>query len=109
VFGLAAGINRGWLDRETYLPSTVKGWEGLVDVLSPEGKVQWSQPVADHPFATAQEDTRAYTQGTFLLAAAEMYKLGGFSKIQKTKPVKQTVQLKPGTDNRIEIKGRGRA
>ena len=75
VFGLAAGINRGWLDSSTYLPATEKGWKGLVSVLSSEGKVQWSQPVADHPFATEQEDTRAYTQGTFLLAAAEMYKL----------------------------------
>jgi rhamnogalacturonyl hydrolase YesR len=75
VFGLAAGINRGWLDRETYLPAAWKGWQGLAGILSPEGKVQWSQPVADRPFATAREDARSYTQGAFLLAASEMYKL----------------------------------
>jgi len=77
VFGLAAGINRGWLDREAYLPAARKGWQGLVNILSPAGKVQWSQPVADRPFATAQEDTRSYTQGAFLLAASEIYALRG--------------------------------
>ena len=75
VFGLAAGLNRGWLEGERYREAAKKGWKGLVNVLSPDGKVQWSQPVADHPFETHKEDTRAYTQGAFLLAAAEMYKL----------------------------------
>jgi rhamnogalacturonyl hydrolase YesR len=74
-FGLAAGINRGWLDRDTYLPAAEKAWEGLVGCLSPEGKVQWAQPVADRPFATGKENTSSYTQGAFLLAASEIYKL----------------------------------
>jgi len=80
VFALAAGINRGWLDEKTYRKAVEKGWKGLVNVLSPEGKVQWSQPVAAQPYATRKEHTRSYTQGIFLLAASEMYKLKGYSK-----------------------------
>jgi unsaturated rhamnogalacturonyl hydrolase len=76
---LAAGISRGWFDRKIYQKAAEKGWKGLVNVLSPEGKVQWSQPVAAEPFVTKKENTSAYTQGSFLLAAAKMYKLEGFS------------------------------
>jgi rhamnogalacturonyl hydrolase YesR len=75
TFGLAAGINRGWLDWETYLPYAKKGWGGLLSCLNEEGMVEWSQPVAENPYATKQGDTRSYTQGAFLLAASEMYKL----------------------------------
>jgi rhamnogalacturonyl hydrolase YesR len=82
VCGLAAGINRGWLDRETYMPALAKGWLGLTGILSPEGKVQWSQQVAYGPYATKREHTTPYTQGAFLLAAAEVYKLGGFPKVE---------------------------
>jgi rhamnogalacturonyl hydrolase YesR len=85
VFGLAAGVNRGWLDRDTYLPAAEKGWKGLVSLLSPEGKVQWSQRDAGRPFDTKQEHTRPYTQGAFLLAASEIYKLQGFPKTGKNK------------------------
>ena len=73
-FGLAAGINRGWLDRETYHPHMTRAWEGLLDILSPAGKVQWSQDVAAAPGTVEQEGTRSYTQGAFLLAASEVYK-----------------------------------
>jgi rhamnogalacturonyl hydrolase YesR len=90
VFGLAAGLNRGWLDRETYLPAAEKGWKGLVAVLSPEGKVQWSQGVAANPYATRKEHTRSYTQGTFLLAASEMYKLEGYPKMALKKEAAKT-------------------
>jgi len=75
VYGLAGGINRGWLDRETYLPAAEKGWKGLVNALNAQGKVQWSQLVAAEPYPTKKEHTRSYTQGIFLLAASEMYKL----------------------------------
>lgn len=78
-FGLAKGIHEGWLDRETYLPAAKKAWIGLVGCLSPEGKVQWAQPVADQPYVTRKYNTGSYTQGAFLLAAAEIYTLMGYS------------------------------
>lgn len=90
VFALAAGINRGWLDEKTYRKAAEKGWEGLVSVLSPEGKVQWSQLVAAAPYPTKKEHTRSYTQGIFLLAASEMYKLEGHPKVEPQKPAKKT-------------------
>ena len=65
VFGLAAGINRGWLDAKTYRPAAQRGWAGMINALSPEGKVQWSQQVAAAPYATKKEHTSSYTQGIF--------------------------------------------
>ena len=90
VFALAAGINRGWLDEKSYRQAAEKGWEGLVSTLSPQGKVQWSQPVSAQPYATRKEQTRSYTQGIFLLAASEMYQLAGHSKLEPQKPVAKT-------------------
>jgi rhamnogalacturonyl hydrolase YesR len=74
-FGLAAGINRGWLDRETYYPHMVCAWEGLVGCLSPEGQLQWSQGVGDRPRKTDSGNSNIYTQGSFLMAAAEIYRM----------------------------------
>lgn len=75
TYGLAAGIERGWLDRERYMPALARAWRGLVSIVTPEGKVQWSQQVAADPYATKQAHSRSYTQGAFLLAASEVYKL----------------------------------
>jgi rhamnogalacturonyl hydrolase YesR len=90
TFGLAAGINRGWLDREKYTPFADKAWKGLSACVSGEGKVQWSQPVADQPFVTRKENTRSYTQGAFLLAAAEIYKLNALPKVIPKKEATKT-------------------
>jgi rhamnogalacturonyl hydrolase YesR len=85
AFGIAAGINRGWLDRKTYLPIAKKTWNSLAGCLSPEGKVQWSQRVSDRPGVTVMEDSRSYTQGAFLLAASEMFKLANSEKKHRVK------------------------
>jgi len=90
VFGLAAGLNRGWIEGEAYQKAAEEGWKGLIDALSPEGKVQWSQGVAASPYPTRKEHTRAYTQGIFLLAAAEMYKLEGYSKLEPERAAPKT-------------------
>lgn len=74
-FGLAKGINEGWLDRDTYHPAMQKAWRGLVACLSPEGKVRGSQPGGDRPRPPRKTGTDIFTQGAFLLAASEVYKL----------------------------------
>lgn len=75
TFGLAAGINRGWLDERTYLPYLVKAWEGLLTCLRDDGKLEWAQLVDDIPRKVRHEDQKNYAQGAFLLAASEMYKM----------------------------------
>lgn len=75
IYGLAWGINNGILSGEEYLPVVDKAWNGLVSVVSNEGKVQWGQMVSFGPYKILMEDSHEYVSGMFLLAASEMYKL----------------------------------
>ncbi len=75
TFAMAAGINRGWLDPQIYLPHVVKGWEGLLYCLREDGKLEWAQLVDGAPKRVRHEDYKNYAQGAFLLAASEVYKL----------------------------------
>jgi rhamnogalacturonyl hydrolase YesR len=75
TFGLLAGINRGYLDRKTYLPIALHGWQGLCSVLTPEGGVGFAQQVGAAPEAFQANSTKDYAQGAFLLAASELYQI----------------------------------
>ena len=74
-YGMAWGINRGLLDRDAFLPVVKKAWAGLVNSVSPEGKVQWGQPVGDRPAAVRADLSHEFVTGTFLLAGSEMWRL----------------------------------
>ena len=75
TFGLAWGINAGILDRETYLPSVVRGWHGLVSCVHPDGMLGWVQPVDGMPRPSLPTTTHEYATGLFLLAGSEVLKL----------------------------------
>jgi hypothetical protein len=70
--GLLMGLNQGILDRGTYEPVARRAWQALLSAVSPEGKVQWGQPVASGPYYVRQEDTEEFIWGIFLLAASQM-------------------------------------
>jgi len=75
TYGIAWGINNGFLSREEFLPVIEKSWNALVSSVSGEGKVRWGQRVGASPYKVSQEDSHEYVTGTFLLAASEIYKL----------------------------------
>lgn len=75
TYGMAMGINNGWLPSDDYRHLVEKAWKALGDAVSPEGKVQWGQPVAGGPYRIYQEDSHEYVSGMFLLAASEIYKM----------------------------------
>lgn len=75
VFGLAWGVNNGYLDRATYLPVIEKAWQSLVRSVDKNGKLGWVQQVAFAPGSATKTDTELYGTGAFLLAASEVYKL----------------------------------
>jgi rhamnogalacturonyl hydrolase YesR len=76
TFGMAWGIHHGLLDRKTYLPAALAGWNGLVKTaLNAQGKIGWVQVVASSPGAATANDTRDYAAGAFLLAASELIEL----------------------------------
>ncbi len=75
TFGLAWGINKGILDRETYLPVVTKGWKSIVGAVHPNGNFGWVQPVDAEPRPSLPVTTHEYATGLFLLAGSEMLKL----------------------------------
>lgn len=82
VYGLAWGINNGFLDCATYMPAVIAGWEGMVnDALHADGFLGYVQGTGKQPSdgqplsydkAANFED---FGLGAFLLAGSEVYKL----------------------------------
>lgn len=79
AYGLLGGINRGFLDKQSYLPPALKAWEGLVGCVNTDGRLGYAQLVAGGPAHVRPSDSVDYAHGAFLLAASELYKmnLGG--------------------------------
>jgi rhamnogalacturonyl hydrolase YesR len=75
VFGMAWGINNGYLDKETYLPAVIKGWKAMVNAVWPDGKVGFVQPVGSDPKSVTREMTEVYGVGGFLMAGTEIYRM----------------------------------
>lgn len=74
-YALAWGINRGYLDRQTYLPVVKKAWRGLNGAVHPNGKLGWVQPIGAAPAKVTFDDNQEYGSGAFLLAGSEMMRL----------------------------------
>lgn len=72
TYGLAWGIRRGFLDRETYSPALHKAWTALIQSIDASGKVPWGQHVARKPETVKEKDWDEYVSGAFLLAASEV-------------------------------------
>ena len=75
MFGLTWGINNGYLDRKTYLPAVIRGWNAMQKAVLPDGKVGWIQPIGENPKKVTRDMTEVYGVGAFLMAGTEIYKL----------------------------------
>ncbi|MDH8702454.1 rhamnogalacturonyl hydrolase YesR [Dysgonomonadaceae bacterium PH5-43] len=77
TYGIAWGINNGFLDKETYYPVVAKGWNGLCrDALATSGLLSKVQNVGEGPIATSRLASNIdFGVGAFLLAASEVVKL----------------------------------
>ena len=67
-------INQGILPADKYLPIVRKGWDAMVKAVNTEGKVGWTQMVAQKPGKVVKKDTRAYSVGSLLMIASELYR-----------------------------------
>ncbi len=74
-YGLLAGINRGILDRETYLPIALRAWSGLTSHVNADGLLGYAQKEGAAPGETDANTFRDYANGAFLLAGSELYKM----------------------------------
>ncbi|MCF7972371.1 MAG: DUF4861 family protein [Phycisphaerae bacterium] len=74
-YGLAWGVNRGFLDADTYGPVVKKAWQGLVGCVQSTGKLGWIQPIGAAPGKVGPDMTEVYGVGSFLLAGTEVAKI----------------------------------
>lgn len=77
TFGLAWGINNGVLDKDTYEPAVLKGWNAMVSHITEDGMLGYVQPIGAAPGKAWPDKTEVYGTGAFLCAGYEMYKLLG--------------------------------
>ena len=77
VYALAWGIDRGILDRKTYLPVVQKGWTGLVSHIYADGRLGSIQPIGGGPGTYQAQTSYVYGVGAFLMAGSELLVLEG--------------------------------
>jgi len=78
LYGIAWGLNHGLLDRETFIPVLVKGWQGLMTRIQPEGFMGYVQPVGFDPRNNIEpQSTHVYGVGALMLAGSELLRLLG--------------------------------
>ncbi|MCE9613815.1 MAG: glycoside hydrolase family 88 protein [Lentisphaerae bacterium] len=77
VHGLAAGINRGWLDREVAEEAVLRGWRALAACVRDDGRVEHVQPVGSSPKHFDPTHSEPFGAGALLLAGGEVFRLTG--------------------------------
>ena len=108
TYGLAWGINQGYLDMNTYLPTVIRGWNALATgalhhndgvnsgflgyVQGTGSKPSDSQPVT----YTSVPNFDDFTLGLFLLAGTEVYKMSGTEAVTLATPLVKTNQVQLG-------------
>ena len=75
TYGLAWGINKGVLPRDTYEPHVRRGWDAIVKAVHADGMLGWVQQIGSEPGATTADTTEVYGAGAFLLAGSEIYRM----------------------------------
>ncbi|MXV52283.1 glycoside hydrolase family 88 protein [Pedobacter sp. HMF7647] len=82
IYGMAAGINHGWLDRATYEPVLSKAWNAVCkNAVHPDGMLGFVQGTGKEPKDGQPvsydhiPDFEDYGLGCFLLAGSEVYKM----------------------------------
>lgn len=82
VYGMAYGLNHGWLDKSIYQPVVYKAWNAMVTkALHPNGFLGYMQGTGKEPAAgqpvtyDSMPDFEDYGLGCFLLAGSEVYKM----------------------------------
>ena len=75
VYALAYGVNEGLLDKDTFTPIIVKGWQAMLDAVAADGKLGYVQPIGADPRKVTRDMTEVYGVGAFLLAGSQIYKM----------------------------------
>ena len=78
VYGMAWGVNHGYLDRKTYTPVITKAWKGIVqNHIYADGRLGAIQQTGPEPAFYVPGASYTYGVGGFLLAGSELKKMAG--------------------------------
>lgn len=77
LYGLAAGVNRGWLERQRAEEAVRRGWLALAACAGADGRLERVQPIGAAPEAFDPGHTAPFGAGAFLLAGSEVFRLNG--------------------------------
>lgn len=81
VYGMAYGVNRGYLDQASYRPVIEKAWAGLLGHVYADGRLGGIQQTGAEPAFYRPASSYNYGVGGFLLAAAEVKRLAEGTKV----------------------------
>jgi unsaturated rhamnogalacturonyl hydrolase len=77
VYGMAWGVNTGYLDAKTYVPVLKRAWAGILKNVYADGRLGNIQQAGAEPAFYRPTSSFNYGVGGFMLAAAELKKLSG--------------------------------
>jgi len=75
TFAIAWGLNRALLDRSRFEPAARRAWLALSDSVTPEGKLEYVQPIGAAPEGFDPHNSEPFGVGAFLLAGSEIHRL----------------------------------
>jgi len=75
VYGMAYGVNRGYLDARKYQPMIEKAWAGILKNVYADGRLGNIQQTGAEPAFYRPTSSFNYGVGGFMLAAAELKKM----------------------------------
>ena len=75
VYGMAYGVNKGYLDEKTYRPVIERAWAGILKSVYADGRLGGIQQTGAEPAFYRPASSFNYGVGGFLLAASELKKM----------------------------------
>ncbi|MTW11096.1 glycoside hydrolase family 88 protein [Pseudoduganella eburnea] len=76
AYALAWGVNQGILPRDKYAPAVKRAWQALNASVQANSKLINVQPIGADPKHFDPQSSDVFAVGAFLLAGAEMYRMG---------------------------------
>ena len=83
TFGIAKGINDGYLDRAKYRPVVERAWAGMLKHVYADGRLGCIQQTGAEPAPFRETASYTYGVGGFLLAGSEIRQMGDRSHHSK--------------------------
>ena len=80
VYGMAYGVNKGYLDAKIYRPVIERAWAGIVKHVYADGRLGGIQQTGAEPAFYRPASSFNYGVGGYLLAAAELKKMANGGK-----------------------------